>query len=279
MFFLRGLLALLLFVAASAYGVAIAVFRRDKSRVAHDYAVRLARWIAPVLNLRVTVRNPERLHAARPCIFMPNHQSIIDVMVLARLHTPDAVVIGKKELKNVPFFGWLFEVTGNIYIDRSDRAHAVGKLKEAEEQVVARRVAVWIAPEGTRGSEPGTLLPFKKGAFQMGVHTGAPLVPVVTSPLKPATDVKRLRLRRNDVEVRLLEPIPTAGLGEGDIPALMEEARRRMYAALAEMSAERGITPPAEAAQYLGGGPPSGGSGGGPAGPRSSITGTEPGGG
>lgn len=241
MFFLRGAVALLLFGAASAYGAALAVFRRDRSRVAHDYAMLLWRWLQPVLNLRVTYHGLDRLHAHRPCVFIPNHQSILDVAVLSRLHTPDAVVVGKKELKRIPFFGWIFEVTGNIYIDRADRASAVGRLRGAEASVVQRKAAVWIAPEGTRGSQPGRLLPFKKGAFQMAIHTGAPLVPVVTSPLRPATDIGRLRLRRNDVEVRLMEPIPTAGLSEADLPALMDEARRRMQAALTEMAEARGI--------------------------------------
>lgn len=243
MFYARLVLALLAFVAASVYGVAIALFRRDKSRVAYDYATRLYRLQQPALGMRVRITGAERLEAYRPCIFIGNHQSILDVPVLAQAFRPGSVVIAKKELRKIPFFGWLYVTTGNILIDRKDNRSAVGRLREVEEAVLERKVAVWIFPEGTRGKEPGRMLPFKKGAFYMAVATGAPLVPVVVSPLAPRLDIPARRLEPSDVEIRVLEAIPTAGLGEDDVLPLMREARRRMSAALAEMAAERGLPP------------------------------------
>ncbi|HLL82622.1 MAG TPA: lysophospholipid acyltransferase family protein [Longimicrobium sp.] len=243
MFYLRMFAALLAFVAASTYGVAIALARRDRSRVAHDYAHLLHRWMLPIFRQRVTVRGAEHLTAHRPCIFIANHQSLLDVPVLAVCFAPGSVVIAKKEIRTVPFFGWLYMVTGNLLIDRGNTAQSVGMLRAAEDAIRERRVAVWIFPEGTRSKVAGELLPFKKGGFRMAVATGAPLVPVVASPLKPKSDLVLRRLDRNDIEIRVLEPIPTAGLGEGDVIALMHEAQRRMGAALAEMAAERGILP------------------------------------
>ncbi|HEX2095545.1 MAG TPA: lysophospholipid acyltransferase family protein [Longimicrobiaceae bacterium] len=247
MFYLRIALALLAFLVASVYGVAIALFRRDKSRVASDYAHLLARLQQPVLGIRVALKNRERLHAHRPCIIIGNHQSILDVPILAEAFAPGSVVIAKKELRKIPFFGWLYVMTGNILIDRKDNRSAVGRLKEVEEAIHTRKVAVWIFPEGTRGKEAGRLLPFKKGAFHMAVATGAPLVPVVVAPLKPRLDLRARRLLPTTVEVRVLEPIPTAGLGDDVVP-LMHEARRRMGAALAEMGAAQGLVPAPEPA-------------------------------
>ena len=232
------------FVAASCYGLAIAVTRRDKSRVAYDYAARLARWMTPLFNQRVTVTGAHHLHAHRPCVFLANHQSLLDVSVLARCFAPGSVVIAKKEIRSVPFFGWLYTTTGNLLIDRGNTAQSVGMLRAAEDAIRDRRVAVWIFPEGTRGSVPGQMLPMKKGGFRMAVATGAPLVPVVCSPLKPWSDIVKRRLDPNDIEIRVLPPIPTAGLGESDIPALMEEARQRMDAVLTEMAVARGLAPP-----------------------------------
>lgn len=246
MFYLRMFAALLAFVAASTYGVVIALVRRDKSRVAHDYAQLLHRWMLPIFRQRVTVRGAEQLNAHRPCVFIANHQSLLDVPVLAVCFAPGSVVIAKKEIRSVPFFGWLYMVTGNLLIDRGNTAQSVGMLRAAEEAIRERRVAVWIFPEGTRSKVAGELLPFKKGGFRMAVATGAPLVPVVASPLKPRSDLVRRRLDPNDIEIRVLEPIPTAGLGEGDVTALMHRAQRRMGAALAEMAADRGIAPPAQ---------------------------------
>ncbi|HYW05460.1 MAG TPA: hypothetical protein VE913_00815, partial [Longimicrobium sp.] len=72
MFYPRMAAAVLAFVAASCYGLAITVMRRDKSRVASDYGGRLARWMTPLFNQRVTVTGAEHLHAHRPCVFLAN---------------------------------------------------------------------------------------------------------------------------------------------------------------------------------------------------------------
>jgi lysophosphatidate acyltransferase len=245
MFYVRIALGLLAFVAASVYGVAIALFRRDRSRVAYDYATRLHRLMQPALGLRVRITGEAGLHAYRPCIFIANHQSVLDVPILAQAFAPGSVVIAKKELRSIPFFGWIYTATGNILIDRKDNRSAVGRLKEVEEAIHRRGAAVWIFPEGTRGTEPGRMLPFKKGAFYMAVATGAPLVPVVVSPLAPSMSIPDRRLEPGDVEIRVLDPIPTAGLGEGDVLPLMREARRRMAAALSDMAVARGLPPAA----------------------------------
>ena len=236
LFYLRLTLSILGFLAASVYGVWIAMFRRDRALVAHDYARMMVRLMRPPLGLRTRIVGREHLLAHRPCIYIANHQSAYDVPVLAELYPPDTVVIGKKELKHIPFFGWLYAVTGNIMIDRRNNPSAVGRLREAEEAIRTRGVSVWIFPEGTRGKEPGRLLHFKKGAFYMAAATAVPLVPVDAAPLRPVFDLRRRHLAPGTVEVRVLEPIEPGGGTEAEVSALMREAHARMQAALAEMA-------------------------------------------
>ena len=253
MFWLRIAGAIAGFVAASLYGIAIAVARRDRSRVAYDYARKLADWIQPPLGLRVRVSGTEHLSAHRPCVFVANHQSAIDVPILASCFAPGSVVIAKKEVGRIPFFGWLYRVTGNLLIDRANTATAVEQLRGAEEAVRARRVAVWIFPEGTRGKVSGQMLPFKKGGFAIAVHTGAPVVPVVVCPLKPDFDFSGRRMGPGPVEVRVLEALPTAGLTDDDLVPLMEETHRRMEAALHAMGRALGrpVPPPMEGPRWV----------------------------
>jgi 1-acyl-sn-glycerol-3-phosphate acyltransferase len=234
---LRILAAFSAFLAASVYGVWIALWRRDRSRVAYDYARMLVRLIRPPLGLEVEALGREKLEGDGPRIYISNHQSLFDLVVLGEFYPPDTVVIGKKELRRIPFFGWLYQVTGNVLIDRKDNPSAVGRLVEAERAILERGVSVWIFPEGTRGKEPGKLLPFKKGAFYMAVATGAPLVPVVAGPVPPLLDLGRLRARPGTIQVRILDPIPTAGLSEDDVPALLDLAHERMEEVVRELGA------------------------------------------
>jgi len=245
MFELRFLVALLGFVGASLYGLALALVRRDRSSVAYDYARRMGRMMQPALGVRgVRVEGEEYLHAHRPCIYIVNHQSYFDVPVLASVYPLGTVVIAKKEIRSIPFFGWLFVRTGNILIDRADRQQAVARLREVSDEIRRRGVSVWIFPEGTRGKMPGQLLPFKKGAFQMALAAQVPLVPLVLSPMREVIDTERRRIRPGRMTVRVLEPIPTEGLDEGAMDELMERAHSRMSTALREIAATVAARPP-----------------------------------
>jgi 1-acyl-sn-glycerol-3-phosphate acyltransferase len=256
MYYLRLLLTVLGFLVSTVYGIGIAVVRRDRSRVARDYARVLARLTQRPLGVeQVEIVGEENLYRERPCVYIANHQSTLDVPVLASVYPDGAVVIAKKEVRKIPLFGWLFDATGNILIDRADRKQAVGALKAVTDEMQRRNVSVWIFPEGTRGRQPGELLPFKKGAFQMAIAAQCPLVPVVMSPLQPVVDTRGRRIRPGRMEVHVLEPIPTRGLTQADLDTLLADARGQMQAALHGMARRQGLLPPDSPATEALGGP------------------------
>lgn len=246
MFYFRILLAGAGFVVTCAYGITLALVSRDRSSVPYRFARLLAPLTQRPLGVqRVEIRGAEYLHAHRPCIYVCNHQSNFDTVVLASVYPAGTVVIAKKEVRSIPLFGWLFTATGNILIDRSDRRQAVSQLKAVSDEIHRRNVSVWIFPEGTRGKVPGELLPFKKGAFQMALAARCPLVPVVMSPLLTVVDAPARSVRPGPIEVRVLEPIPTEGLTEDDLGPLIDRTRARMQATLDDLVRRHGLPPSA----------------------------------
>jgi 1-acyl-sn-glycerol-3-phosphate acyltransferase len=225
------------FLAAGAYGIGIALVRRDRSRVAVDYARKLARLTQPALGIRLEVEGFENLARHRPCVIIANHQTTLEVPILAALYPQNTVVVAKREIRKIPIFGWIYELTGNLLIDRSDRARSIEQLQEVARRIRDRGVSVWIFPEGTRGKVPGRLLPFKKGAFQLALAAGVPIVPVVVQPLRPVMNVHERRIRPGPVRVRVLDAVPTRGLGEEDLDGMIATTHARMSEALAELHA------------------------------------------
>jgi lysophosphatidate acyltransferase len=244
MFLIRLAGTLFGFVGASLYGVGIALVRRDRSRVPRDYARAMKRLMHPALGLRVEVEGEENLLAARPCVYVVNHQSAFDVPILAGLYPEGTVLIAKKELRKIPLFGWLYETTGNILIDRSNNPLAVQSLRSAGEAIRSRGVSVWVFPEGTRGKVPGQLLPFKKGAFYMAVAAGVPIVPIVVSPVRHLFDMPGRALRPGTIRIRVLEPIPTAALSEDDVAPLVARTHGEMSRALSQLTTTPAIDSP-----------------------------------
>jgi len=159
--------------------------------------------------VEVQVDGEEHLWSHRPAVFIFNHQSGLDPILMSRLLRRDYVGVAKQELKDTPIIGRLAELAGTVFVERGDRAKAIDSLKGAEE-AVRQGLSIMIAPEGTR-SATKRLGPFKKGAFRMAMKTGVPIVPIVIKNAHDALPRHALVIRPATVEVVVHPPISTEG--------------------------------------------------------------------
>ena len=138
-------------------------------------------------------------------MFIFNHQSAVETLLLCKLLRRDFVGIAKKELQR-SLLGPLFAASGTIFVDRFNHQQAVHALEPAI-AALRRGISIVIAPEGTRSSTP-RLGPFKKGAFHLAMAAKRPLVPIV---FKNSLDVSKhgTILRPATVEVVVHKPIAT----------------------------------------------------------------------
>jgi len=252
-FYLRFARSVAGFGAAVLYGAWLQVARRHESDVGREVGRAMHRWVTGPARITVRVSGEERLYRHRPCVVVGNHQSQIDYPVYGGLFTPNSIVLGKVVGKwNLPLVGWLFRATGNVTVDPRTPWTAGRAFRDARRAMEDRRVNVWLAPEGTRAEDPLELGHFNRGALLLAVETGAPIVPIVLSPLKPRTDLRGRRLEPNELELRVLEPVPTEGLSRSDVDDLRRRVRGRMQGELYRMA---GVAPGAEAGPAAPGSP------------------------
>lgn len=133
--------------------------------------------------IKLVVNGKENMWKARPAVFLFNHQSNVDLLIMAKLLRKDAVGVAKKELVFSPL-GPLMKAAGVIFLDRENKEKAIEALNPAVD-VLKSGTSIGIAPEGTR-SYDYKLGPFKKGAFHIAMAAQAPIVPVI---IKNAHDV------------------------------------------------------------------------------------------
>lgn len=106
-----------------------------------------------------------------------NHQSMWETVALfALLSQP--VVVFKRELLNVPVYGWWARAAGGIPIDRNGGAREIRMLRARGAEVLKRGEQVVVFPEGTRGP-PGGLGPLQPGVAAIYLAAGAPCTPAV----------------------------------------------------------------------------------------------------
>ena len=126
--------------------------------------------------LPVTVEGAEHIRQGQSYVFVSNHQSMFDVWLIYGWLPVIFKWLMKAELRKVPFVGIGCKAAGHIFIDRRNAKAAVESLHEVEKQLV-NGVSTVIFPEGTR-SLNGEVGRFKRGAFQIALDLGLPVIPL-----------------------------------------------------------------------------------------------------
>jgi putative phosphoserine phosphatase/1-acylglycerol-3-phosphate O-acyltransferase len=174
--------------------------------------------------IRVSVTGEEHLWSHRPAVFIFNHQSAVETLLLCKLLRRDFVSIAKQELKRNPIFGVMAAAGGLIFVDRFNHDQAVKALEPAVD-ALKRGLSIVIAPEGTRSPTP-RLGKFKKGAFHLAMAAKAPIVPIVFRNTLDVLPKHGFVLRPATVEVVVHKPIATANWKRKDLDKHVAEVYR-----------------------------------------------------
>ncbi len=226
-------------IVCCAVGFAFLPFGRRERLAVRVFAKLFCGGILAAVGWRVRVENPEGFTSHRPCVFVANHQSFLDVLLFGAIVPKGTVAAGKKEIARIPFFGWFFRASGNILLDRGNHPQTAAALHRAAEIIRREGLSVWMMPEGHR-NDGKTLLPFRSGAFRLAAEAGVPIVPVVAEPISAVADTKRKLAHRGEFRIRVLEPIATdAAETPLKMAQLVERARNRMQKAFDELAATR----------------------------------------
>jgi putative phosphoserine phosphatase/1-acylglycerol-3-phosphate O-acyltransferase len=186
-----------------------------------------------LIGLNLVVRGEEHLWSSRPAVFVFNHQSKADVVIIARLLRRDIAGVGKKEIKKMPLIGKTLELAGTVFIDRENASSAIDAMQPLVDAMRNAGKSVVIAPEGTRTISP-RLAPFKKGAFHLAIQAGVPMVPIVIHNAGDVAPKGDFVFRPATVEVDVLPPVDTRGWSADTIEEHVAEVRRLFQATLGQ---------------------------------------------
>lgn len=185
------------------------------------------------VDVRVVMRG--KLEPGTPYVFMANHLSALDIWAVLVALPLRVRMIAKKQLRQIPLFGWAMAAGRFIFIDRQNAVAARRTIQEAQRRIRSGD-SVLLFPEGTR-SRDGALLPFKKGGFHLALGAGVPIVPVALKGTRELMPPGSLLLRPGVVQVIVGAPIPTAGLTDADRAALIDGVRAAIQQMLDDVDA------------------------------------------
>ncbi len=206
-----------------------------------DWFLRFARgWARTILafsGVSVRVLRPERLRGPAPVVLVANHESLADILVLLA-HVPLQVrFLAKRSVFSIPVLGWSIRAAGFVPVDRGDRARSASTVEAALSRLESGRSVV-IFPEETR-TRTGEMLPFKKGAAVLALHSGRPLLPVAISGTRQILSRESFLPRPGRVVLAIGERIESAGLETKDRAPLTAAVRAAVSSLRDEAAAAR----------------------------------------
>jgi len=144
-------------------------------RIISQWAKLMLPLLQLVCGIRHEVRGIENI-PREPCIVMCKHQSAWETLALQKIFPPQVWVL-KRELLQIPFFGWALALTSPIAIKRSDGKGAIKQLLKQGKERLVQGFCVVIFPEGTR-IPFGQRGKYKIGGAMLAASSGVPVVPV-----------------------------------------------------------------------------------------------------
>ena len=214
------------------FGLAAGLLNRSKREAVNVMGSVWGDLAASAAGIDLRVEGQENLWSHRPAVFIFNHQSGLELVLMLKLLRRDFTGIAKQELRNNPVFGPLFRAAGVVFVDRSDTAKAIEALGPAVEALRHGRSLI-IAPEGTR-STTAAVGAFKKGAFRLAMDAEAPIVPVVFRNVLDALPKGALVVRPAVIEAVVLPPIDTSAWTLDTLDQHIAQVRERYLEVLGE---------------------------------------------
>lgn len=133
------------------------------------------RWELFQTHAQIEVRGIENI-PKEPVLFVSNHRSYYDILVIHTTSTKRPGFIAKKEMEHFPLLNWWMKNICCLFLDRQDLRSGVKMIQDGAALIQGGHSMV-ICPEGTRNQAP-EMLPFKEGSLKLAEKAGCPVVPV-----------------------------------------------------------------------------------------------------
>jgi len=187
----------------------------------------------------VKVTGLDKIDTSKPHVYAVNHASAMDIPVLYVYLPFQFRIVFKKELLVYPVVGWQLKRSGQVCIDQQKPTNSIAAIRSAVKSLKAGMPLV-IYPEGGRTPD-GEIKPFLPGAFFLAIKAQVDIVPVALVGTYELLPMDTYHIKSRPLEMRVGEPISTAGLTIRDLEAVSARVHKELeglyYAQLAPSGA------------------------------------------
>lgn len=127
-----------------------------------------------ILGIRLQVRGPSGVRTTSKTLYVCNHLSYLDILLIASVFP--AHFVSSREVEEMPFLGLVCKCSGSLFVERRNRQRLSADIAHLSEIISGGR-PVLLFPEGT--SSDGTdILPFKVSLFAAAERSETHIIPL-----------------------------------------------------------------------------------------------------
>jgi 1-acyl-sn-glycerol-3-phosphate acyltransferase len=216
-------------IVMGPFGLVFGFFVRTGG-VMHWWARTWSRLIMKTILSPLKVIGLEKIDTSKPHVYAVNHASALDIPVLYVNLPFQFRIVFKKELLAYPVVGRHLRQSGQICIDQQNPSRSIGSIRSALKGLKAGLPLV-IFPEGGRTND-GYIKPFQPGAFFLAIKAQVDVIPIALIGTFELLPMDTYHIKCRPLEMRVGEPISTAGLTLRDMEALsvkVQAAHEKLY--------------------------------------------------
>lgn len=198
----------------------------------YPYFFKMARiWAKVILygmGFYPKVETEEAVIPHKSYMFIANHTSMVDIMLMLVTVKNPFVFVGKKELVKIPLFGFFYK-RAVIMVDR-DSPKSRQQVYERAQKKINQDLSICIFPEGKVPDDESILLDeFKTGAFNLAVDHHLPIVPMIFPDNKKRFSYTFFSGSPGKLRVKILRFMDTSNKVHHDRKTIRDEAREIIY--------------------------------------------------
>jgi 1-acyl-sn-glycerol-3-phosphate acyltransferase len=204
----------------------------------YPYFFRLARiWSKCILigmGFGYSIKREEKPDIKKSYMYVANHTSMADIMLMLVASKNPFVFVGKKELAKIPLFGFFYKRTC-ILVDRSSAQSRKAVFLSAQRRL-KQGLSICIFPEGGVPDETILLDSFKDGAFRLAINHQIPVIPITFYDNKKRLSYTFFSGGPGRMRAKIHKFISTEGLTVEDTKSLNEKTRTIIWDELSSNS-------------------------------------------
>src|SRR4030081_862972 len=195
-------------------------------RLLHWFSYAWSWLIMKTILSPVKVIGLDKIDTSKPHVYAVNHASAMDIPFLY-VHLPFQFrIVFKKELLSYPVVGWQLKRSGQVCIDQQKPTNSIAAIRSAVKSLKAGMPLV-IFPEGGRTPD-GEIKPFLPGACFLAIKAQVDIVPVALVGTFELLPMNTYHIKSRPLEMRVGEPISTAGLTIRDLEGLSAKVKKAL---------------------------------------------------